>query len=148
MEDCIVYLVWQLRQSGFEVRFTWPNLLLISWKHHEGAYLANQNPIIQAMIPDPPPAPKATNSGGGRKRAAGPSGPAPPMRPTVAFNSEIDIINNSGSATSEFGTGPRKASEYIPPASFVQNLERPGPGRQPTGEGQIKGNILADLWTI
>ena len=39
MEDCIVYLVWQLRDAGFKVQFTWPNLLTISWKHHEGEYL-------------------------------------------------------------------------------------------------------------
>ena len=55
MEDCIVYIVFQLRQSGFEVKFTWPNLLGISWKHHEQKYLVEQNPIMQAMTPDEPP---------------------------------------------------------------------------------------------
>jgi hypothetical protein len=51
MEDCIVYLVYMLRQHGYEVRFTYPNLLYISWKHHEKDYLLNQNPIVQAMLP-------------------------------------------------------------------------------------------------
>ncbi len=148
MEDCIVYLVWQLRQAGFEVRFTWPNMLWISWKHTEGDYLAKQNPIIQAMIPEPPPAPKATNSGGGRKRAAAPPGPPPPRAPVVAFNNDIDIIN-SGSFTTQ---APRRAGDYVPPASFVQNLERPGPGRESSsqgGSGSSKtNNVLSDLWAI
>ena len=52
MEDCIVYIVFQLRTTGFEVKFTWPNLLYISWKHHEAAYLQSQNPIVQAMMRD------------------------------------------------------------------------------------------------
>jgi hypothetical protein len=43
MEDCIVYLVFQLRQACFEVRFTWPNMLWISWAHHEKDYLIKQN---------------------------------------------------------------------------------------------------------
>jgi len=52
LQDCIVYVVYQLRQSGFQVRYTYPNLLYISWEHHEKEYLLHQNPIIQAMIPD------------------------------------------------------------------------------------------------
>ena len=51
LQDCIVYLVWMLRQNGYEVRYTYPNLLYISWRHHEKAYLMTQNPIVQAMIP-------------------------------------------------------------------------------------------------
>ena len=105
MEDCIVYLVWQLRQSGFEVRFTWPNLLYISWKHHEGAYLANKNPIVQAMIPEP----------------------------------TVTTVGNP--------TQNRRAVDYEPPASFIQNMDRPGPGRAQK-EGVAKGNVLADLWTM
>ncbi len=51
LEDCVVYLVYMLRQSGYEVKYTYPNLLFISWKHHERSYFLNQNPIMQAMIP-------------------------------------------------------------------------------------------------
>jgi len=35
LQDCIVYLVYMLRQNGYEVRYTYPNLLYISWRHHE-----------------------------------------------------------------------------------------------------------------
>ncbi len=145
-----MYLVWQLRQAKFEVRFTWPNMLYISWKHHEGDYLSKQNPIVQAMIPDPPPPlPKAT--GGGSKKKSQPQGPAPPSRPAVAFNEDIELLTNSSYSGSAFGQtpmnpAPRRAADYEPPASFLQNMDRPGPGRVPK-EG-AKGNVLADLWAI
>jgi len=150
MEDCIVYLVWQLRQSGFEVRFTWPNVLFISWRHHEGAYLATQNPIMKAMTPAPPPPPTVKTVGGSQKKksgvAAAPAA-AQPRQPTVAFNEAVDLITSANPST--FGTpvppGTRRATDYEPPASFIQNLERPGPGRD---KAVAKGNVLADLWTI
>ena len=188
MEDCIVYLVWQLRQAKFEVRFTWPNLLYISWRHHEGDYLTRQNPIIQAMMPAPSAASSAKGAlpktaggsqkkkGGGGQAAYG-SGPVGGDRPTVAFNQDIDIINREshrGPQQALLGPGPgfaqqgqvRRAIDYEPPASFVQNMERPLPGRQPNwsetpgrqpnwsqgqgqGQGQVaKGNVLADLWSF
>ena len=57
LQDCIVYIVHQLRTSGFAVRFTYPNLLYISWQHYEQEYMREQNPITQAMKP-----PAAVNS--------------------------------------------------------------------------------------
>lgn len=150
MEDCVVYLVWQLRQSGFEVRFTWPNMLFISWRHHEGAYLATQNPIVKAMTPAPPPAPLPKVVGGSQKKksaAAAAAAQQQPRQPTVAFNDAVDLITSANPST--FGApvqpGTRRATDYEPPASFIQNLERPGPGRD---KAIAKGNVLADLWTI
>ena len=152
MEDCIVYLVWQLRQSGFEVRFTWPNMLFISWRHHEGAYLATQNPIVKAMTPAPPPAPLPKMVGGSQKKKSAAAAAAAvqqmqPRQPTVAFNDAVDLITSANPST--FGSpvqpGTRRATDYEPPASFIQNLERPGPGRD---KAIAKGNVLADLWTI
>ncbi len=49
LEDCIIYIVYQLRQQSYEVRYTYPNLLWISWAHHEKEYLQKQSPITQAM---------------------------------------------------------------------------------------------------
>jgi hypothetical protein len=155
MEDCIVYLVWQLRQAKFEVRFTWPNLLYISWRHHEADYLTRQNPIIKAMMPEPIAPPKAV---GAKKK--GPNQAPPPSngRPAVAFNDEIDIINMP--QATPFPTQTRRAIDYEPPPSFIQNMERPGPGRQMDARGQMqsgqsgqpgqgaKGNVLADLWSF
>ena len=50
LEDCVVYLVFQLRQGGFDIRFTYPNMIYISWMHHEKSYLIEQSPIMLAMI--------------------------------------------------------------------------------------------------
>lgn len=176
MEDCVVYLVWQLRQAKFEVRFTWPNLLYISWQHHEGEYLTRQNPIIQAMMPVAPP-PKAAalaRAPGGSQKKKGGGGPGQmPMsagRPAVAFNQDIEIINQSSprgpqQALIGYGQGQgqgqvRRAIDYEPPASFVQNMERPlpvakaawepgpGSGRQGQMTTGAKGNVLADLWSF
>jgi hypothetical protein len=108
LEDCIVYVVYQLRQSGFEVRYTYPNLLYISWRHHEKEYLLHQNPIIQAMMP----ADK-------KKKGVGIALPGP-------------IEQQAAQA-------PRKlASEYKPPAQFVQTMERP--------QAEKKNGVLQDLW--
>ena len=54
LKDCIVYIVYNLRQNGFEVRFTYPNMLYISWASYEKEYFMKKNPIVQAMIPPPP----------------------------------------------------------------------------------------------
>lgn len=50
LEDCIVYLIYQLRHAGYEIRYTPPNMIYISWLHHEKSYLVDQSPIMQAML--------------------------------------------------------------------------------------------------
>jgi len=50
LEDCIVYIVHQLRMNMFVVRYTFPNLLSISWEHHEKDYITGQSPIMLAML--------------------------------------------------------------------------------------------------
>ena len=62
------YVVHQLRTGGFEVRFTYPNLLYISWKHYEQEYMREQNPITQAMKP---PAANTSKKGLAGKRGMG-----------------------------------------------------------------------------
>ncbi len=173
MEDCIVYLVFQLRQSGFEVRFTWPTLLWISWAHHEKDYLVKHNPIIQAMTPEPPPKPQAPPKPVAQPRKKQAQGQQQvsfaPASNTVAFNSAIDLINNTP-PPSNFGLGapdmniglqpqlqppPRRAADYQPPNSFIENMDRPLPmrpssnvwGQKEKKEG-VKGDVLADLWSM
>jgi hypothetical protein len=51
LQDCVVYVVYQLRKQGYEVKYTYPNLLWISWAHHERQYFEQNNPVVQAMIP-------------------------------------------------------------------------------------------------
>ena len=149
MEDCIVYLVWQLRQNKYEVRFTYPNLLYISWKHTEGEYLTKQNPIVQAMVPEPPPPLPQAKSQKAQKEK---------KKVQIATPSDIDLVTSyspsAGQVMSPFGGSmgtqqafPKSASDYRPPDAFLQNLERPGPGRDAKSQkGTPNANILNDLW--
>ena len=135
LQDCVIYLVYQLRQSGYEVRFTYPNMLFISWKHHEHNYLTTQNPILQAMIP--PEVKKAekkkalqlanqTNSHG---------------RDVKQVSFQSDFFYKDQPQVIKQPTMPvRSAAEYQPPNSFLQTMQKPLPERQ--------NNILADLWAF
>ena len=150
MEDCIVYLVWQLRDAKFEVRFTWPNLLFISWRHHEGEYLTKKNPIVQAMTPEPAAAaPAPAPAKRAQRTAARP--PAARQNTGVSFADEIALLTGGSSAA----PAPRRAAEYQPPASFIQTLDAPTPRRPgsqhlaSSGAGmQPQGGVLSDLWAV
>ena len=153
MEDCIVYIVFQLRQSGFEVKFTWPNVLYISWKHHEGAYITNQNPIVQAMLRE-----AESNTKISEKKK-------PAIKKDVKFNEAINFLLNSSTPSDSYASAsasasssatapapPRTPADYKPPESFLKTMDRPGPGRtlHPISGAQqtAKSSVLADLWSI
>lgn len=120
LEDCIVYLVYMLRQSGYEVRYTYPNLLFISWKHHERNYFLTQNPIMQAMIP--PEVKKEQKKKEKQQDKARSVSFAPDLR--GSYEPREPPV--------------RSATDYQPPNSFVQSVQKPLPEK--------KQNILADLW--
>jgi len=40
--SCIAYLMDKLKDNGFYIRYTHPNLLLISWKHWVPSYVRNE----------------------------------------------------------------------------------------------------------
>lgn len=92
------------------------------------------------MIPEPiaPPKPTSQKSEGPKKKTA----------PKVSF-SDIELLTspgytqNQGTAVTAYtGQGQqRRAMDYEPPASFLQNMERPV-------KTNPKGNVLADLWSI
>jgi hypothetical protein len=134
LEDCIVYLVHQLRTGGFEVRFTYPNLLHISWKNYEREYLMKQNPIVQAMMPPPPPPQNSSKKGAGGNRGAGGG------KSRVSFAPTVQEAPQGEAATA------RSAFEYTPPASFVNTMTRPQ--NPPKSGASGAGNILADLWNF
>ena len=156
LEDCVVYLVFQLRHSGFEVRYSYPNLLAISWMHHERSYITEQSPIMQAMLaaqaaaaPVPAPrkrAPKAIMAGAGQTTQAGPSqrtgsslagsslaGPSQRRQKGVAFS----VGNDKGPSV---GALP-SAEAYVPPSTFLQTMTKPDPKSAAMSSG-----VLADLW--
>jgi hypothetical protein len=119
LQDCIVYLVWMLRQNGYEVRYTYPNLLYISWKHHEKDYLMTQNPIVQAMIPPEVKKDQKKKEKQARSVTFSPDLRRPPTEPQAPMRSTLD---------------------YEPPNAFLQTMQKPLPDR--------KNNILADLWNF
>lgn len=126
LQDCIVYVVHQLRTGGFEVKFTYPNLLFISWKHYEQEYMREQNPITQAMKPTPT---NSSKKGAGGKRGTGESAQK------VTFAPNLSRIGGAPAA-------PRSAAEYQPPDSFLDGIQRPA--KPPPGNAT--DSVLAQLW--
>lgn len=181
MKDCIVYLVFQLRSSGYEVRFTWPNLLHINWSHHESHYVTQQSPILQAMAPTaPPPLARAIGGSQKKKSAAAQAASSGVSSQAVSFNEAIEILNSTP-ATFGLGAPPmrsfeamgglaggssgiaapaRRAADYVPPAAFVQQMDRPERVPPPrngvqhktmsngSGASGASGDVLADLWPM
>ena len=134
LEDCVVYLVYQLRNSGFEVRFTYPNMLYISWKHHEKQYVVNESPILQAMLattPQPaaeiPAAPAAGAGRGTPSRKKKSAGTAQTSTETRAMN--IMMLPPDQQAR------PLSAVDYNPPTGFIQAVERPAPAGRSKDDG-------------
>jgi len=125
LKDCIVYIVFQLRQNGFEVRFTYPNLLYISWASYEKEYFMNQNPIVQAMMP---PKQEIITKKGAKDKVS--------FAPTVQnpYTNEITV------------TPARSASDYEPPNAFLDTIQRPLPKQSSTVSGA--GNVVTDLWNF
>lgn len=132
MQDAIVYLTYQLRTGGFEVRFTWPNLLYISWKHYEREYLMQSSPIFQSMV----------------QSASHVMNKADPKKPTllkpartekkkvkfsVGFGAGAGIGSSAGSGAGTGGAGAGGARvipaalEYQPPLEFFKAIEAPKP---------------------
>ena len=133
LQDCVVYIVHQLRHQGYEVRYTYPNLLWISWAHHERQYYMEKNPIVQSMLP------KNLPKMAGPEKRKGAS--AVSMR----------------AAITESMNGPTlRAADYTPPAGFVETMERPSPYSKPKNSvtfsetKQVNGslNVLDELWKI
>jgi len=127
LQDCIVYIVHQLRTSGFVVRFTYPNLLYISWQHYEQEYMREQNPITQAMKPPAPT--NSSKKGAGGKRGTGTSASK------VTFAPELGKIGGAPAAA-------RSAAEYQPPESFMEGIQRP----MKPPPGSRTESVLAELW--
>ena len=47
--DCIIYLTWNLRNVGYQVEYTHPNLMFISWRNHDAKYRAQESPWAQVL---------------------------------------------------------------------------------------------------
>lgn len=144
LEDCVVYLIYQLRHAGYEIRYSPPNMIYISWLHHEKTYIVEQSPIMHAMLESAEKT--AAELERKEKEAARLLGPgkrsqrkvikqtpgvlqsrntAPPSRGGYTSSSAINTILNRPMSNPTAGPAPPSASDYIPPATFLQNVTNP-----------------------
>ncbi len=49
MADAVLYIVWNLRNVGYTVEFTYPNGLFISWQAHDAHYRTTESPWSKVL---------------------------------------------------------------------------------------------------
>jgi len=160
LEDCIVYLVHQLRHAKYDVRYTHPNLLYISWLHHEKSYIVDQSPIMQSMLTSfekseaEKEASRLLYAKKSQKKVRM-QDPGEMQRPRSAMKQSVPMtairnVLHQGGATSFPPNGLNNtihsnpvaappvanASEYVPPSSFLQNIMNP-PSTAPKPQSSV-----------
>lgn len=140
IQDCVVYLIHQLRHSKYEVRYTYPNLLYISWLHHEKSYIVDQSPIMQSMLESfekseaEKEASRLLYSKKSQKKVRM-QVPGEMQQPRSAMKSQgipmsaiRNVLHQGGPPN---GLNPvaappvESAAAYVPPSSFLQNIMNP-----------------------
>ena len=140
IQDCVVYLIHQLRHSKYEVRYTYPNLLYISWLHHEKSYSVDQSPIMQSMLESfekseaEKEASRLLYSKKSQKKVRM-QVPGEMQQPRSAMKSQgipmsaiRNVLHQGGPPN---GLNPvaappvESAAAYVPPSSFLQNIMNP-----------------------
>jgi hypothetical protein len=125
LEDCVVYLVYMLRAQSYEVRYTYPNLLYISWKHHEREYILKGSPIMSAMLATQNTKPKSELRGQSQARVRFQDQAQPSSQRMSNTQSPIQQqAQTAGRAP------PKSTTSYQPPTSFLDVLEK-GPVAEP-----------------
>lgn len=137
LEDCVTYLVYQLRHGGYEVRYTPPNMVYLSWLHHEKSYLVEQSPIMAAMLESAEKTQaeadrrekEASRIIAGRKsqRKVRIQTPGEMQRTSysMARPSAIQNVLQRPLSNPTAGPPPPSAADYVPPTSFLQQLSNP-----------------------
>jgi hypothetical protein len=49
MGDAVIYIVWNLRNVGYYVEYTYPNVLFVSWRAHDEKYHAVESPWSKVL---------------------------------------------------------------------------------------------------
>jgi hypothetical protein len=141
LEDCVVYLIYQLRHAAYEVRYTSPNLIYISWLHHEKSYLVEQSPIMQAMMVSAEKTQAemerkekeasrliSSRKSGKKVRIQIPGQMQEMQRPPGSYSYQSSAIHNvlqRPLSNPVAGPPPPNASDYIPPTTFLQQITNP-----------------------
>lgn len=142
LEDCNVYLIFQLRHAGYETRFTPPNMIYISWLHHEKSYIVEQSPIMLAMLDSAERTQAMLERkekeagrllGPGKKTQRKMVKQTPGLLQTVPHGmansvgpriSAINTVLNRPLSNPTAGVIP-SAADYVPSAAFLQNMSTP-----------------------
>jgi hypothetical protein len=150
LEDCVVYIIYQLRHAGYEVRYSPPNMIYISWLHHEKSYLVEQSPIMQAMLESSERThaeierkeKEASRLLSARKSQRKVVKQTPGLMQTQGLMQTPGLMQTHGlmsnprpTMSNQFpqynqlsnptaGTIP-SAGDYVPPSSFLQNMTNP-----------------------
>jgi hypothetical protein len=99
--DCVTYLVEKLQTNGFLVKYTHPNLLLISWKHWIPGYVRTEikkkaNVSIDGygnILPDKKEAPKLLDLSKNNNTVIEESNSPPPDKKSLGIYS-LDLFKN------------------------------------------------------
>lgn len=138
LEDCVIYLIYQLRHAGYDVRYSPPNMIYLSWVHHEKSYLVQQSPIMQAMLESAEKTQaelerkekEASRLLQGRKsqRKVRMNTPGELQRGIMGGGprrSAISTVLNRPLSNPTAGPPPPSAADYVPPSAFLQTIEQP-----------------------
>ena len=131
LEDCVVYLVHQLRHAKYMVHYTYPNLLRISWEHHEKAYIVEQSPIMQTMLAsfEKSEAEKEASRllySKKSQRKVRMQTPGEMQKRSVPVSAIQNVLHSFPPNGPPVAAPPvASASEYVPPSSFLQNIMNP-----------------------
>lgn len=162
LEDCSVYLIFQLRHAGYEVRFTFPNLLYISWMHHERSYLIQQSPIMLSMVESAERTAAeverkereasrllAPRKSGKKVRIQEPgigavrSVPPAPAPLGISRSALETVLNRPSPSQTNLSAGSApSAGSYVPNPSFLQSVMAP----TPSGSAQQKAQTVRDYF--
>jgi hypothetical protein len=125
LEDCVIYIIHQLRHSKYEVRFTYPNMLYISWMHHEKSYIVDQSPIMRSMMASfekteqEKEASRLLYSKKSQKKVR------MQMPGEMQRKMPVAAINNILQPRPVAAPPIVSAADYVPPSSFLQNISAP-----------------------
>jgi hypothetical protein len=125
LKDCILFLVHQLRSSGLEVRYTYPNLLYISWRSYEHEYMKRESPIYAAMVSSAGQAAeeqekKRQEAEAARLESIKPASEKRKPKKSVSFTSGRD--SKPASVRAE---PPVSALSYTPSMDFLNAVDKP-----------------------
>ena len=138
IEDCSTYLAFQLRHTGYEVRFTPPNMLYLSWAHHERAYFTESCPIVGAMMESA----ERTRAEVERKEREA-ARLLPPRRSARKVQFQTPGTKPRAGAIAAVlqrpsaGPPPPSAADYVPPPNFLQSMNQPANTLPPQAKAPI-----------